>query len=170
MREMTFPAPGTASIPLVALPGPADGGMPSIQRAVAGPGTSMGTASPVTARPALALARPPAAVAPTYVQASVPGPSIRRIVPDATGAGVSSPVVQASRSGAAGLPSLTVTPTAQRVDASPAPATTTASTDRERSDRELDQLAQDLFGRMRTRLRSEVIQEREARGLGFDTF
>ena len=39
-----------------------------------------------------------------------------------------------------------------------------------RSETELDQLARDLFGRIRTHLRAEVIHEREARGLTFDAF
>ena len=39
-----------------------------------------------------------------------------------------------------------------------------------RSDRELDELAKALFGRIRTQLKSEVIHEREAKGLGFDAF
>ena len=38
------------------------------------------------------------------------------------------------------------------------------------SDSELDELAQALFGRIRTHLRAEVIHEREARGLTFDAF
>ena len=39
-----------------------------------------------------------------------------------------------------------------------------------RSDRELDELAKALFGRIRTQLQSEVIHEREAKGLPFDAF
>ena len=39
-----------------------------------------------------------------------------------------------------------------------------------RTDRELDELAKQLFGRVRGQLRAEVITEREARGLSFDAF
>jgi len=40
----------------------------------------------------------------------------------------------------------------------------------QRSDRELDELAESLFGRFRTQLRRELIHEREAKGLSFDAF
>jgi hypothetical protein len=39
-----------------------------------------------------------------------------------------------------------------------------------RTEADLDQLADALFGRIRRQLRSEVIYEREARGLTFDLF
>jgi hypothetical protein len=38
-----------------------------------------------------------------------------------------------------------------------------------KSDRELDELARSLFGRIRGQLRSELINEREAKGLTFDS-
>jgi hypothetical protein len=81
------------------------------------------------------------------------------------------PVVQASTQGATttapAAPVLgpTATPIIQRIDGS-AP-TPPASAD-EKSDRELDELARAIFGRLRTRLRSEYIFEREAKGLTFD--
>lgn len=61
----------------------------------------------------------------------------------------------------------TATPVVQRVeglapDPQPAPA--------ERSEGELDELARSLFGRIRGHLRSELLHEREARGLTFDSF
>jgi hypothetical protein len=37
-----------------------------------------------------------------------------------------------------------------------------------RSERDLDELAQALFGRIRGRIRTELIHDREARGLTFD--
>jgi hypothetical protein len=40
----------------------------------------------------------------------------------------------------------------------------------EQSDAELDDLARKLFGRFKAHLRTEVVQEREAKGLGFDAF
>ena len=167
MREIVFPAPGTASIPLTGLPTAMDFAPPFVQRAAESPGVAAPSAA-TTSRPALALARPPAPAAPSLVEASVPGPSVRRLAPGASG---SAPVVQTSRADASPLPQLTVTPIVQREDSStPTPTVSTAAPDLQRSEKELDQLAQDLFGRFRTRLRSEVIQEREARGLGFDAF
>jgi hypothetical protein len=168
MREITLPAPGTPAIPLSGLAGLTDLATPTLQRATpASAPTPARTAAAV--HPPLALARPPAPAAPAYVEGSVPGPSVRRVVPDAAGS-AGGPVVQTSRPSASSLPQLTVTPVIQREEAAaPAPAGTPAS-EAQRSDKELDQLAQDLFGRLRTRLRSEVIQEREARGLGFDAF
>jgi hypothetical protein len=50
----------------------------------------------------------------------------------------------------------------------PAPAQTGGASPR--SDRELDELAESLFGRFRTQLRRELIHEREAKGLSFDAF
>ena len=69
------------------------------------------------------------------------------------------------------LPEFTVKPVVQR-EAAPAtdPAPASGAADAAPTEKELDQLAQQLFGRLRTRLRAEVIQEREARGLGFDAF
>jgi hypothetical protein len=62
-----------------------------------------------------------------------------------------------------------VTTVVQRVDGA-APSPTAASGDAGHSDTELDELARALFGRIRTHLRTEVIHEREARGLTFDAF
>jgi hypothetical protein len=79
------------------------------------------------------------------------------------------PVVQASTQGAAATaaPVLgpTATPIIQRIDGS---APTPPASDDGKSDRELDELARAIFGRLRTRLRSEYIFEREAKGLTFD--
>jgi len=79
------------------------------------------------------------------------------------------PVVQTSPSGS-GIPvaSFTATPVVQRAEASapaPEPAGESAA-----SDEELDQLARQLFGRISSHLRSEVIHDREAKGLTFDAF
>jgi hypothetical protein len=60
-----------------------------------------------------------------------------------------------------------VTPVVQRVEGT-APAVQGGETGH--TDRELDELAKQLFGRFRGQLRAEVITEREARGLGFDAF
>jgi hypothetical protein len=57
----------------------------------------------------------------------------------------------------------------QRVDGA-APASTAGTGNAGHSDTELDELARELFGRIRTRLRAEVIHEREAKGLSFDAF
>jgi hypothetical protein len=78
------------------------------------------------------------------------------------------PVVQSAASaGPAGM-TITATPVVQRADAPSAP---TAEPGRQgQSDAELDELASKLFGRIRSRLRTEVIHEREAKGLTFDAF
>ena len=79
------------------------------------------------------------------------------------------PAVQASRtrSTASSLPGITATPVVQRVDgAAPDPGGPADG----HTDTELDELARALFGRIRTHLRSEVIHEREAKGLTFDAF
>jgi hypothetical protein len=62
-----------------------------------------------------------------------------------------------------------ITTVVQRVDGA-APSPTAASGDAGHSETELDELARALFGRIRGHLRSEVIHEREARGLTFDAF
>jgi hypothetical protein len=56
--------------------------------------------------------------------------------------------------------------------AGPSAAGTGASTGASgaQSEADLDQLATAIFGRIRRQLRSEVINEREARGLTFDVF
>jgi hypothetical protein len=61
----------------------------------------------------------------------------------------------------------TATPVVQRIDGSP-PAASDTKGGAEHSDEELDELARSLFGRLRNRLRSEYIYEREAKGLTFD--
>jgi hypothetical protein len=106
------------------------------------------------------------AAAPSTAASAVPPIISRSIV---AGEPAAPPVAQASALGAAAIaaPVLgpTATPVIQRIDGSaptpPAPAD-------EKSDRELDELARAIFGRLRTRLRSEYIFEREAKGLTFD--
>jgi hypothetical protein len=180
MREITFPPPGTARIPLIPPSALDDAGLAPVQRSSAGAAPAAAAAGPRPtadrARHApLALARPPATPA-SLVEGSVPGPSVRRSVPGSIT--THEPVVQTSRAsgggadrGSSGLPEFTVKPAVQR-EAAPAVVSgpSTGPVDAAASERELDQLAQQLFGRIRTRLRAEVIHEREARGLGFDAF
>jgi hypothetical protein len=64
------------------------------------------------------------------------------------------------------LPTFTATPVVQRVEGS-APE---APAQEGHSETELDELAKAIFGRIRNRLRTEVIHEREAKGLTFDSF
>jgi hypothetical protein len=91
-------------------------------------------------------------------------PAVQRVVADP----VSPAAVGASRpAGVSALPSVTATPVVQRIDgAAPDPGGAPGG----HSDTELDELARALFGRIRTHLRSEVIHEREAKGLSFDAF
>lgn len=165
MREIVFPPPGVAFPAMAPVATDAFGGATVLQRSAAASGR------PVPAGPAargasapLSLARPPAAAhgasAPAAGHAgdTAPGPGA-----------AAAPVVQATRAGASGVPDITVRPVVQRIDGS-APPPPAGGQGGATSDKELDELAQALFGRIRTRLRSEVIQEREARGLGFDAF
>ena len=132
----------------------------SAQRSPSAPGaplaysTSMSSRS--TAQPDLALAsRTPGAVpvrtpeAPNVQLLATPTP------PPSPGAG--------QGAGTSAVPGNTVV---DRIDgaAPEAPAETGGG----RSDRELEELAQALFGRLRRRLRTELIHDREAKGLSFD--
>ena len=146
--------------------------MPAVQRAATGspaprPGSPAGgswTPPPGTfgETPApLSLARP-------HVAAAAQGaPAVQRIVSDPSPARSAAPVVLTSA--AAGLPSITATPVVQRVDGA-APSEAGQAGQSGRSDSELDQLASALFPRIKNHLRTEVIHEREARGLTFDAF
>ena len=179
MREITFPGasgpgPGTtqsgsttaatASAPLQRLAVPGAGtqwargtsGLPAAAR----PGT------PAHHRASYALARPatPGAAAPTPAAPVVQRDIAHEPGTTAAGATTAGPVPAAA---SASLPAMTATPVVQRVDGSAPPAPEGPAG---RSDRELDELARALFGRIQSRLRTEVIHEREARGLGFDSF
>ncbi len=118
----------------------------------------------------LTLARSVVA-APAQAQPAAPAlanaPVVARIVADPASPGAP-PVVQALPSGG-GIPvaTFTATPIVQREEA---PASTAAQPSNGRSERELDELAKALFGRFRMQIKSEVIHEREAKGLGFDAF
>ena len=116
----------------------------------------------------LTLARS-AVAAPAQPQAPAPAstPVVARIVADPASPGTP-PVVQTLPAGG-GIPvaTFTATPIVQREEAA---APTPPQPSNGRSDRELDELAKALFGRIRTQLKSEVIHEREAKGLGFDAF
>ena len=108
------------------------------------------------AQPAPGFAPPGGASAGGYIVANVPGPSVQT-----SPAGAGQPPVQPAPFGP------TATPVIQRIDTTaPPPAPTRSS--QKHSDDELDDLARALFGRIRTRLRNEYIDEREAKGLTFD--
>lgn len=88
----------------------------------------------------------------------------------------SDPTVQTSRASGAGSPAA---PTVQRDPTtggtSGAPAGTSgvgsqtgAAARQQHSERDLDELARQLFGRIRTRLRADLLQDREAAGFTFD--
>lgn len=120
----------------------ASGGDPAVQRAT---------------RPSLPLVRPsvPDAAAVSNANAA------------AGGFGQPLPTLQTAMSNAAGSPVLapTATPVVQRVEGA---APVADDEPEKRSDRDLDELARALFGRIRGQLRSELIHEREAKGLTFD--
>jgi len=83
------------------------------------------------------------------------------------------PSVQTSRAPAGSTAASAHTPTVQRSNASTTSAdaggaSSSSGSDQGRSERELDELARALFGRIRTRLRSDLLQDREAAGFTFD--
>jgi hypothetical protein len=190
VREITFP-PRDAGVDATVAPVAATGatgpvGLP-VQRHVEPAMTHprAGSAGPAGSRPAAAR---PSAGDPhrplTLARAAAPGSAGVSSAPAAGGGGsqvvariVADParpsaptVVQAERSSTTGgtpVGTITATPIVQRVDGAAPPAET--GTDGH-SDRELDDLARALFGRIRGHLRAEVIHEREAKGLTFDAF
>jgi hypothetical protein len=83
----------------------------------------------------------------------------------------SEPVIQrVAAPGPAGM-TLTAIPVQREAPADPGqPSPAPNAGSMPRSDRELDELAESLFGRFRTQLRRELIHEREAKGLSFDAF
>ena len=168
-REIVFPSrAGLTSGPGV----PAFAGAPPVQRSAA----AGAEPAPVgfAAAPASTSSRPPAmtlhhtsAPAPGYATPppAAPAPALQRIVADPAPAAAP---VGASRPVGAGSPlAVTATPVVQRVEGT-APEPGGGPTGH--SDTELDELARAIFGRIRTHLRSEVIHEREAKGLSFDAF
>ena len=89
---------------------------------------------------------------------------------------VTEPVVQTSRAGGAiavAVPGAAGAPhgstVVQRETAAETPVAAPPTTQSgPRSERDLDDLAQALFGRIQRRIRSELIHDREAKGLTFD--
>jgi translation initiation factor IF-2 len=157
----TTPAPGAPAFRVAPVQRSAAGAEPAL------PGFAAAPASGVSRPPAMTLHHA-AAPAPVYVTQAAPAqaPALQRIVADPPAA---APIVGASRPGGTGggLPGITATPVVQRIDgAAPDPGGAPGG----HSDTELDELARALFGRIRTHLRSEVIHEREAKGLSFDAF
>jgi hypothetical protein len=127
-------------------------------------------------------ARLPLAVQPTP---AAPGASAPGATPDWSAPGTtvvfpqrsitSDPVVQTSRAPGAPSPS---SPSVQRDPATAATSTAAASSTGAAagataakavpSERDLDELAKQLFGRIRTRLRADLLHDREASGFTFD--
>jgi hypothetical protein len=173
MREITFPSPGSPAAAMTAMAaGPAAGqGSPVVARSVLPPVTAGrgGTWQPARSavEPALGLVHVGGPAAGTSAPSPTPGAPVQRATESS--AGSPAPAVQTTRPGPSSVPDISVTPVIQRIDGS-APAAQAEGQGGARSDKELDELAQALFGRFRTRLRTEVIHEREARGLGFDAF
>jgi hypothetical protein len=165
-REIVFPAPGLD----LQGGGPAwSTAAPATPVAPIAPSRAPGAASPARTASPLNLARSVAPAAPSPdAPAAVPNaPVVARIVADPSTPGAP-PTVQTSPNGT-GIPVATITATpVQR--AAEEPQGQEPEPDGARSDKELDELARDLFGRIRTQLRTEVIHEREAKGLTFDAF
>lgn len=126
----------------------------------------------VPQQPALTLVRTGAGRSSqeTAAAGSAFGTTSQRPPPEATQIVVQTTAssAQGSSSGPGGASATSVDPVVQRAEQS-TPVEPMPSTPRsERSDRDLDELAQALFGRIRGRLRSELILDREAKGLTFD--
>ncbi len=151
-------SPGLAQAASLGAPGGVPA--PSIARRAPAPATSIAP----TLQLARATAAAGAAPAPLVIAQPVAAPAGRIEAPVST---APAPTVQTSPSPAAALPTFTSTPVVQR-EAGTAPPAAGGQTGR--TDRELDELAKQLFGRVRGQLRAEIINEREARGLGFDAF
>lgn len=115
---------------------------------IARPAVSPSPLAPVAAEAAQASSAAPAG----SIVADGAAPTLQRLP-----AGGQAPVT----------PAISATAVVQRVDgAAPDPATSRPAA--KPSDRELDELATALFGRIRGRLRNELIHDREAKGLTFD--
>jgi hypothetical protein len=154
------PAAGATALRRAATPVP-------LQRTPAG---AAGSPARSTDSGPLTLARPRVPLQPASTTAASSTPAFGRITADAP-----APTVQASSaSGGTGstagttsqLPTFTATPVVQRVEGA-APETPAREG---HTDTELDELAKAIFGRIRNHLRTEVIHEREAKGLTFDAF
>jgi Meckel syndrome type 1 protein len=160
-RGAHSPALGSPSLAASAGPLRAAGSTPA-----PAPVTRTATASPA---PTLQLARPPAAApAPVVVVPAPAAPPAGRIEAPVVSPSAPAPTVQTSpAAGASGLPAFTATPVVQR---EPGTAPPVQGGQTGHTDRELDELAKQLFGRVRGQLRAEMISEREARGLSFDAF
>ena len=166
-REIVFPPRDARTEPAIGDAGgwPAALGLPVLP----GPSAAHQASAARPAPTPLTLAR---SVAPAPAPTPTPAPSaatpvVARIVADPASPGAP-PVIQTSPAGG-GIPvaTFTATPIVQREEtAAPAAPPEQAA----RSDRELDELAKQLFGRIRGQLKSEVIHEREAKGLTFDAF
>ncbi|HYO43135.1 MAG TPA: hypothetical protein VES19_08060 [Candidatus Limnocylindrales bacterium] len=174
-HEIVFPPRdglGAGPVPGRAPAMPASAATP-VQRSAPGAGPAL---PGFAAAPASSAERPPPmtlhhAAGPTVTYASpgsaAPAPILQRIVADPASS-TAAPVVQASGpAGGSTLPGITATPVVQRVDGAAPPAGDASGG---HTDTELDELARAIFGRIRGHLRSEVIHEREAKGLSFDAF
>lgn len=143
---------------------------PGVQRSTRSAAGSPGPQMPL-ALPAAAAATPGAASGgvPDW---SAPGTTV--VFPQRSI--TSEPVVQTSRSSSPTYPSPTPSsPTVQREGGTSSSTTTSTATSSGASapkappsERDLDELARALFGRIRTRLRADLLQDREAAGFTFD--
>jgi hypothetical protein len=152
-RQVALPAawPAAAAISQAAAQRSATRpGMPLARASItASRSATDGTSAPERGHFAVAPAAMPSAAAPT-VQAVLAGPSPSR-----------DPAPKPE------MPAISARPVVQRIEGvAPVPEQPTPTFGK--SDRELEELAQALFGRIRRRFRSELIHDREAKGLGFD--
>ena len=140
---------------------------PGVQRSARSSGPAPSVRMPL-AVPATPAAPASSAAAPAGAPTWAPGTSVSFPQRAITG----DPVVQTSRSGIA-PGQATSSPVVQREGGTTSTATTTTSAaapakEAGHSERELDDLARQLFSRIRTRLRADLLQDREAAGFTFD--
>lgn len=156
--EIHLPTPGGGTPGRTFIPEPpvsAGLGVPTAP-SPAGPSAPWSPRRGTSAAPALALPR--AAAATPVVQTARASSQAASSSQASGSAGAAAPTVQRS---------VTIDEmTANVQPAAPAGGGTAAP----QTEADLDQLADALFGRIRRQLRSEVIHEREARGLTFDVF
>lgn len=165
VQRSAFTAPSSASVPGVrAAANSASAARPNLQRSTNQPSTA--------ARMPLAVAATPSASGASSGTPNWSAPGTTVVFPQRSI--TSDPTVQTSR--AAGGPGSS-NPTVQRegpttppttAPTSPSPAPGPAPAKAAPSERDLDELAKQLFGRIRTRLRADLLHDREAAGFTFD--
>lgn len=159
------PAGSRAPVQRVSAPGPRPS--PPAMTLAREPGNRAAIAAP--AEPAApSISFPPRTLGGGAVVQTSPAPASASFA--GASAGASGPVASVQRDGSVAVAAPTpVPPTGQSGPVNPSGGSGSAGTgSSSHSERDLDELAQALFGRIRGRIRSDLIYDREAKGLTFD--